>query len=61
MNLNRQDEAKMYVFDISLNNGVAFFDKITEIEIKLPSEPAFDTYALKNASKDEIRSVEQGQ
>ena len=50
-----------HVFDIFMNNGIAYFDKITEIEIKLPSEPVFDTYALKNASKDEIKSVEQGQ
>ena len=49
-----------HVFDLSMKNGVAYFDKITEIEIKLPFEPAFDTYALKNASKDEITSVEQG-
>ena len=49
-----------HVFDLSMNQGIAYLDKITEIEIKLPFEPAFDTYALKNASKDEIKSVEQG-
>ena len=49
-----------HVFDLSMNKGIACFDKITEIEIKLPYEPAFDTYALKTASKDEIKSVEQG-
>ena len=49
-----------HVFDLSMENGTALFDKITSIEIRLPSEPAFDTYSLKNASKDEIKSVEQG-
>ncbi|MBR1751159.1 MAG: acetolactate decarboxylase [Ruminococcus sp.] len=50
-----------HVFDISMKHGTALFDKITNIEIALPHEPAFDTYSLKNASKDEIKSVEQGQ
>lgn len=49
-----------HVFDISMEKGTACFDKITNIEIKLPYEPAFDTYALKDASKDEIKQVEQG-
>ena len=49
-----------HVFDISMERGTACFDKITNIEIKLPYEPAFDTYALKDASKDEIKQVEQG-
>ena len=50
-----------HVFDLSMKQGTALFDKITSIEIKLPHEPAFDTYSLKNISKDEIKSVEQGQ
>ena len=49
-----------HVFDLSMKKGTAYFDKITNIEITLPHEPAFDTYALKGASKDEIKSVEQG-
>ena len=49
-----------HVFEMSMKNGTALFDKITSIEIRLPDEPAFDTYSLKNASKDEIKSVEQG-
>ena len=49
-----------HVFDLSLIKGTACFDKITDIHIMLPHEPAFDTYALKGASKDEIKSVEQG-
>ncbi len=49
-----------HVLDFSLEHGTAVFDRKTSIEIKLPHEPAFDTYALKNASQEEIRSVEQG-
>ena len=55
------DKAKGgHVFDLSLARGTARFDKITNIEITLPYEPVFDTYALKGVSKDEIKSVEQG-
>ena len=49
-----------HVFDLSLKSGTARFDTITGIELTLPHGPAFDTYALKGASKDEIKSVEQG-
>ena len=49
-----------HVFDLSIERGTAFFDKIANIEIMLPHEPAFDTYALKGASRDEIKDVEQG-
>ena len=49
-----------HVFDISLAHGDAAFCRITNIEIQIPDTPAFDTYALKGASKDEIKSVEQG-
>ena len=49
-----------HVFDISLTQGKAGFCRITGVEIKIPDTPAFDTYALKKASKDEIKSVEQG-
>ena len=49
-----------HVFDLSMEKGTAYFEKITNIEIILPHEPAFDTYALKGASRDEIKSVEQG-
>ena len=50
-----------HVFELDIDNAEAVFDKKTSIEIKLPSEPAFDTYSLKNVSKDEIKSVEQAQ
>lgn len=49
-----------HVFDISMTRGNASFCKITSLEIRIPDSPAFDTYALKGASKEEIQSVEQG-
>ena len=48
-----------HVFDLKMREGTAMINKITRIEIELPSTPAFDTYSLKNASQDEIREVEQ--
>ena len=49
-----------HVFDVSFNKATAVINKISSIEIKLPEEPEFDTYALKNASQDDIKKVEQG-
>ena len=49
-----------HVFDLSLRSGQAKMDKISRIEIRLPNSASFDTYALKEASQDEIRQVEQG-
>lgn len=49
-----------HVFDCKLRRATARLDKISRIEIQLPFSPAFDTYALKDASQDEIRQVEQG-
>ena len=49
-----------HVFDVEITSGNADFCRITNLEIKIPDTPAFDTYALKNASQDEIKSVEQG-
>lgn len=49
-----------HVFDLKMREGTAMINKITRIEIELPSTPAFDTYSLKNAPQDEIREVEQG-
>ena len=49
-----------HVFDVSLTQGDAAFCRVTNVEIKIPDTPAFDTYALKGASQDEIKSVEQG-
>jgi acetolactate decarboxylase len=43
-----------------MRRGSVELDKITTVEIQLPREAAFDTYALKSASQDEIKEVEQG-
>ena len=47
-----------HVFDVSVRAGEAKVDKISSIEIDLPKEAAFDTYALKQDLQDEIKSVE---
>lgn len=49
-----------HVFEIVMNHGTGKVNKINRIEIQLPMEPGFDTYALKGASKDDIKEVEQG-
>lgn len=49
-----------HVFDLSLTRGEAAFCKITSVEIRIPDTPAFDTYALKEASQEDIKNVEQG-
>ncbi len=48
-----------HVFDLQMRRGEVFLDKISRIEIQLPSEPAFDTYSLKEASQQDIKEVEQ--
>ncbi len=47
-----------HVFDVSVLEGVAKVDKISNIYINLPKEAAFDTYSLKQDLQDEIKSVE---
>ena len=49
-----------HVFDLEIARGMVRIDKIANIEIQLPSEPAFDTYSLKEASGSDIKKVEQG-
>ena len=49
-----------HVFEISMVKGKCFLDKINTIELRLPDEPVFDTYSLKEASGNEIKQVEQG-
>jgi acetolactate decarboxylase len=49
-----------HVFELSMIEGHVTLKKISRIEIQLPWEPAFDTYALKEASGDDIKKVEQG-
>ncbi|MBO6137579.1 MAG: acetolactate decarboxylase [Lachnospiraceae bacterium] len=49
-----------HVFDIIMKSGKGQISKINSIELKLPDEPIFDTYSLKQASEDEVKAVEQG-
>ena len=49
-----------HVFEVKMSSGDCLLQKMDRIEIQLPREPAFDTYALKEASNDEIAEVEQG-
>lgn len=49
-----------HVFEASMRSGECLVQKMDRIEIQLPREAAFDTYSLKEASKDEIKEVEQG-
>ena len=43
-----------------MKSGKGCISKINAIEIKLPDEPVFDTYSLKEASGSDIKKVEQG-
>ena len=49
-----------HVFDLTMKQGTMIINKISQIQIQLPTSPAFDTYSLKEASQDEIKEVEQG-
>ena len=49
-----------HVFEIVMNSGKGLISKINSIELKLPDEPIFDTYSLKQASKEAVKAVEQG-
>ncbi len=49
-----------HVFEASMTSGECQLQKMDRIEIQLPREAAFDTYSLKEASKDEIEEVELG-
>ena len=49
-----------HVFEATMTSGECLIQKIDRIEIQLPMDPAFDIYSLKEASKDEIKEVEQG-
>ena len=54
-----EDRAKGgHVFDVSIRDGTAKVDKITNIFINLPKEAAFDTCSLKQDLQEEIKSVE---
>ena len=49
-----------HVFEADMGSGECLIQKIDRIEIQLPRDAAFDIYSLKEASKDEIKQVEQG-
>lgn len=49
-----------HTFDLVLKRGIAIMDKLSKVEIQLPTEPAFDTYSLKESPNDDIKAVEQG-
>lgn len=49
-----------HVFDLKMKCGQAKLDKISTIEIQLPTDPVFDTYSLKESNDDDIKKVEQG-
>ena len=56
-----QDRTKGgHVFDVSFEKANAAINTINSIEIKLPDDAYFDTYALKEASNSDIKKVEQG-
>ena len=50
-----------HVFDIQVAESKAQLCRISHIEIQIPTEPAFDTYSLKEASQSDIKQVEQGE
>ena len=47
-----------HVFDVAIREGVVRMDKISRIEVDLPTSAAFDTYSLKQISEDEIKQTE---
>lgn len=47
-----------HVFDVEMQEGTVKLDKINTITLELPSEPAFDTYSLKQDLQEEIKSIE---
>ena len=49
-----------HVFDLDMEEGTMKINKISQMQIQIPTSPAFDTYSLKDASQDEIKEVEQG-
>ncbi|MCQ2054913.1 MAG: acetolactate decarboxylase [Fibrobacter sp.] len=49
-----------HVFEIAFQKGFARHDKISHIEMQLPTEASFDTYSLTAASNKDIKQVEQG-
>jgi acetolactate decarboxylase len=48
-----------HVFNVVLKKGTAILDKISKIEMQLPWEASFDTYALTSVSQKDVKKVEQ--
>ena len=49
-----------HVFDIVLDEGTVYADKVNQVELQIPDSPAFDTYSLAASSFDDIKKVETG-
>lgn len=49
-----------HVFDVKFEQGSIRLDKISKIEMQLPTEAAFDTYTLAKDMSQDIKKVEQG-
>ena len=49
-----------HVFKAAMSSGECQIQKMDKIDIQLPTDAAFDTYSLKEASQSEIEEVEQG-
>lgn len=47
-----------HVFDVEMKEGTVRLDRNNTITLELPTEPAFDTYSLKQDLLEEIKSVE---
>ncbi|HAG03903.1 MAG TPA: alpha-acetolactate decarboxylase [Lachnospiraceae bacterium] len=48
-----------HVYELIMEKGRVVLSKFSSLEIDLPTDIRFDTYALKSVSKDDIKSVEQ--
>ena len=49
-----------HVFDVEIRECSIRMDKVSRIEMQLPTEVQFDTYDLKKVSHNDVKSVEQG-
>lgn len=49
-----------HVFDLNVKSGKVSLLRLDGIEIRLPNDPAFDTYSLKETSQEDIKEVETG-
>lgn len=47
-----------HVFDFSVASATYTWERLQSIEIRLPEDKAFDTYALKNVSAEAIKAIE---